>query len=51
MSKGNLYGKLSEKDQILKDLRDKQNKTNSPRLKKAISEKLDVLEGDKIVMK
>lgn len=50
-TRGNYNGKLSEKDQLIKSLRDKQKNINNPKLQKAISQKLDVIESDKPVQK
>lgn len=43
------YNKLSEKDELIKSLREKQH--NNPKLKKAINEKIDAIESDKTVTK
>lgn len=51
MSKGNYSGKLSEKDQILKNLKDKQKNMDNPELEQAIEEKIDVLKKDETVHK
>ena len=48
-TRGNYNGKLSEKDQLIKSLRDK--KINRPELKKDIDKKIKILEGNKTIEK
>ena len=43
------YNKLSENDELIKSLRDKQ--TDNKNLKKSIKDKLKVLKGDKTILK
>lgn len=49
--KGNYNGNLSEKDQLLKDLKKKQQHINDPKINKAIDEKVDALEEGKTIEK
>ena len=45
------YGQLSEKDELIKSLRSKANKTDSKIIKTAIETKLDIIEGNKTIEK
>lgn len=45
------YGQLSEKDQLIKALRNKADKTDSKIIKVALETKIDVLENNKTVTK
>lgn len=50
-NKGKYNGNLSEKDQIVKALREKQKGTNNPSLKASIKQKADALEGNNTIEK
>lgn len=43
------YNELSENDEVIKSLREKQ--TNNPGLKKSIKDKINILEGNKTILK
>lgn len=48
---GNYKGTLSEKDELIKSLREKQDKINNAKVSNAIKSKVDVLENNKTVEK
>ena len=50
-SKGNYNGNLSEKDELIKSLREKQKGTNNPSLKASIKKKADALAGNNTLEK
>ncbi|MGB0896891.1 MAG: hypothetical protein ACPGRW_06185 [Flavobacteriaceae bacterium] len=45
------YNQLSEKDVLLKDLREKQSKANNIKVKQAIEVKVNALENNKTIEK
>ena len=47
----NRHNKLSEKDLLIKSLRDRANKSESKFIKEAINTKADIIEGNKTVCK